>query len=156
MSAPSIDLYTDASGRLVLVDHNGTTHENVRPLRMFPLTEPNQWIALQNATGREVGCIEDPNTLTEAQLTALRMALAKRDFVPVIRTIHRVARAADGHEWHVTTDRGPTKFRTENDEAIQSLGGPRLVIIDDHNTRYLIPNVQELDRDSRRKLERYY
>ena len=153
MSA-TFDLYTDSTGRLVLVDGNGARHENVRPLRMFPLTQPNEWICLQDNTGREVGCIEDPNTLSEAQLTALRMALAKRDFVPVIRTIHRVARAADGHEWHVTTDRGPTKFRTENDEAIQSLGGPRLVIIDDHNTRYLIPNVQELDRDSRRKLER--
>lgn len=155
MSA-AFDLSTDTSGRLVFVDPAGTRHQNVRPLRMFPLTEPNHWISLQDASGREVGCIEDPSKLSEAQLTALRMALAKRDFVPVIRTIHRVARAADGHEWHVTTDRGPTKFRTENDEAIQSLGGARFVIIDDHNTRYLIPNVEDLDRDSRRKLERYY
>ena len=155
MSA-KFDLFTDASGRLVLVDESGARHENIRPLRMFPLTEPGQWIALQDPAGREVGCIEDPAELNEAQLTALRMALAKRDFVPVIRTIHRVARAADGHEWHVTTDRGPTKFRTETDESIQSLGGARMVIIDDHNTRYLIPNVQELDRDSRRRLERYY
>lgn len=155
MSA-AFDLFTDTSGRLEFIGPDGVRHQNVRPLRMFPLTEPNLWISLQAASGREVGCIEDPAKLTEAQRTALRMALAKRDFVPVIRTIHRVARAADGHQWHVTTDRGPTQFRTENDESIQSLGGSRLVIIDDQNTRYLIPNVEDLDRDSRRRLERYY
>ena len=155
MSAP-FNLLSDPAGRLVLVDENGVRHENVKPLRLFPLTEPGNWISLQDASGKEVGFVEDPSKLTEAQLTALRMALAKRDFVPVIRTIHRVSRAADGHEWQVTTDRGPTKFRTETDESIQSLGGARMVIIDDHNTRYLIPDVQELDKESRRRLERYY
>lgn len=155
MSA-AFDLLSDPSGRLVLVDERGVRHENVRPARMFPLTEPERWIAIQDASGRELASIENPETLTEAQRTALSMALAKRDFVPVIRTIHRIVRAADGHEWHVTTDRGPTKFCTETDESVQSLGGTRLVIIDDHNTRYLIPNVQELDRESRRKLERYH
>ncbi len=155
MNAP-FDLMTDALGRLVLVDEAGTRHDNVRPARMFPLTEPESWISIQTATGAELACIEKPDALTEAQRTALRMALMKRDFVPVIRTIDRITRAADGHDWHVTTDRGPTKFRIESDESIQYLGGTRLVIIDDHNTRYLIPNVEALDPVSRRKLERYY
>ena len=150
------DLQTDLAGRLVLVDESGTRHENVRPARMFPLTEPESWISIQNPTGAELACIEKPETLTEAQRTALRMAMAKRDFVPVIRTIDRITRAADGHDWFVTTDRGPTKFRIESDESIQYLGGARLVIIDDHNTRYLIPNIESLDRLSRRRLERYY
>lgn len=155
MSA-AFDLSTDNLGRLVLISADGVRHENVRPVRLFPLTEPDHWIALQDSKGNELACIEKPESLSEAQRTALRTAMAKRDFVPVIHSINRIKRAADGHEWHVTTDRGPTVFRVETDESIQNLGGTRLVIIDDRNTRYLIPNVTVLDRNSQRRLERYY
>lgn len=151
-----IDLQTNESGRLVLTDADGVRHEDVRPARIFPLTEPQNWISIQNARGAELACIESPGALPESQRLALEAALEKRDFIPVIRAIHRISRAADGHDWQVTTDRGPTTFHVENDENIQNLGGTRMVIIDDGNTRYLIPNTLKLDRDSRRKLERYH
>ena len=155
MSTP-FDLFTDEAGRLVLIDAEGLRYDQVKPARLFPLTLPDQWISIQDASGQERACIEKPEELTVKQRAALNDALSKRDFVPVIRTIHHVGRAADGHEWQVTTDRGPTLFRTESDESIQYLGGSRLVIIDDMNTRYLIPDITELDRESRKRLERYY
>ncbi len=128
----------------------------VRPLRLFPLTDPAHWIAILDEQGRELACIEDPATLDAGQRSALEAALAKRHFVPVIRRIVAITRAADGHDWRVETDRGASTFRTETDESIQTLGGGRIVIIDKLGTRYLLPDVADLDRDSRRKLERYY
>lgn len=128
----------------------------VRPLRLFPLTDPAHWVAILDANGQEITCVEDPATLDAGQRAALDAALAKRHFVPVIRRIKAITRAADGHDWLVETDRGTTTFRIETDESIQTLGSGRLVIFDKLGTRYLIPNVAELDRDSRRKLERYY
>lgn len=150
------DLFTDSAGQLVLVDETGARHMNVRPARMFPLTDPEGWISLQSATGVELGSVKEIKVLTATQQAALSRAFAKRDFVPVVRSIDRISRAADGHLWHVTTDRGSTIFRIETDESIQQLGGNRLVIIDDHNTRYLIPDTEALDIESRRRLERYY
>lgn len=152
----SFDLNITPAGQLVLVTADGARHENVRPARLFPLTDPEHWISLQDASGQELLCLEDPASLTEAQRTALQSALAKRAFVPVIHAIHRISRANDGYDWHVATDRGATVFRTENDESIQSLGGSRLVIIDNRNTRYLIPDLKALDVESKRRLERYY
>lgn len=142
--------------QLALIDDNGVRHENVRPVRLFPLTDPQYWVVLVGEDGRETACIEDLSTLDAEQREILTAALAKRDFVPVIRRIVNITRAADGHDWHVETDRGPTTFRIETDESIQSLGGGRLVIIDKPGTRYLVPNIMDLDRDSRRRLERYY
>jgi hypothetical protein len=150
------ELFTDSAGRLGMIDENGVRFDNVRPLRLFPLTEPERWVTLQDTEGRELCCIEDVSTLNESQRTAVLAALARRDFVPVIRSIDRITRAADGHDWHVTTDRGSTVFRIETDESIQYLGGTRLVIFDDQNTRYLIPNIEAMDRQSQRRLERYY
>lgn len=155
MSA-DFELVTGEAGRLVLVEADGMRHEDVRPVRIFPLTQPDLWISLQDAGGVELACIEDPAKLPPPGRAALNEALAARDFVPVIRSISRITRAADGHEWQVVTDRGPTTFRVETDESIQNLGGTRLVIIDDRNTRYLITNIAALDRDSRRRLERYH
>lgn len=150
------DFLSDADGGLVFIDPAGVRHEKVRPVRMFPLTNPDGWISLQNTSGVEVGFVEDSKALTQAQQKALSLAFARREFVPVIRSINRISRAADGHLWHVTTDRGPSVFRIETDESIQQLGANRLVIIDDRNTRYLIPDITVLDTESRRRLERYY
>jgi|688.fasta_scaffold77753_2 hypothetical protein len=141
---------------LTLTDASGTRHDNVRPVRLFPLTEPRRWISIVGESGRELTCIEDPSLLDPEQRQVLDAAMAKRDFVPVIQRIITIQRASDGHDWHVETDRGSTAFRIETDESIQNLGGSRLVIIDKAGTRYLIPDITRLDRDSRRKLERYY
>lgn len=153
---PEFELSVDAGGQLVLAWADGGRREGVRPVHAFPLTQPDKWISLQDTGGIELACIEDPSSLPEEKREALDKAIAARDFVPVIRSIQRITRLADGHDWHVLTDRGPTTFRVETDESIQNLGGTRLVIIDEHNTRYLIPNIAALDCDSRRKLERYY
>jgi hypothetical protein len=152
----SLELQTNNAGQLVLVTTSGTRHENVKPARLFPLTDPDHWIAIQDCTGRELACIEDPATLPDAQRSALMTALAKRAFVPIIHSITGITRATDGYDWHVVTDRGPTTFHVDTDEAVQTLGGNRLVIIDDKNVRYLVPNAEALDKESRRRMERYY
>jgi len=159
MSTPkqlSIEFAKDDQGRLVLVDDNGLRHANVHPAKLFPLTEKDHWISIQSEAAREILCIEDPQCLPEPSRTLLLEALARRDFVPIILVIHRIVRLAEGHEWHVTTDRGDTSFEVDTDESIQPLGHGRLVIVDRRNTRYLIPNVASLDRVSKRKLEHYY
>jgi hypothetical protein len=148
-------LERDGTG-LVLVDAAGVRHQKVRPVRLFPLTAPTAWIGIVTAEGRELSSIEDIDALPNDVRQLLLEALANRDFVPVIRSIENVVRAANGHRWFVTTDRGPTSFETESDESIQQLGDSRLVVIDHRNTRYLIPDVNALDKKSRQRLERYY
>lgn len=159
MSTPqplNIEFIKDEQGRLALVDSNGIRHANVHPAKLFPLTEKDHWISIQSEGAREILCIEDPQGLSEPSRSLLLDALSRRDFVPIIQVIHRIVRLADGHEWHVTTDRGETNFEVETDESIQALGHGRLVIVDRRNTRYLIPNAASLDRVSKRKLDHYY
>lgn len=141
---------------LALIDAEGVRHDKVRPLRLFPLTDPKHWVAILSESGQELACIEDLTTLEAEQRELLEAALAKRHFVPVIRRILAITRAPDGHDWLVETDRGTTTFRIETDESIHPLGQGRLVIFDKLGTRYLVPKITDLDRQSRRRLERYY
>ena len=157
MSTPvNYTLEADASGMLVFINAAGQRFEKARPVRLFPFTEPNGWISIVSAEGRELGLVEQLADLPAAQQKTLRDALAGREFVPVIRSIDKVTRAAHGYLWAVTTDRGPTVFQIESDESIQQLGDSRLVVVDQRNTRYLIPDINALDKKSRQRLERYY
>jgi hypothetical protein len=157
MSNPvNFTLEGDVSGMLTFIGADRTRIEKARPVRLFPFTDPAAWISIVNPAGRELALVEHLEDLPDAQQKVLRGALSGREFVPVIRSIDKVGRAATGYSWHVTTDRGATSFQIESDESIQQLGDSRLVVIDQRNTRYLIPDINALDRKSRQRLERYY
>ena len=155
-TATHFDLQRNPAGNLMYTDAAGVVHENVLPLRLFPLTDPEHWVAITSSGWQDLACIEDLAALPGPTRELLLDALAQRDFVPLILSIHAILRAAHGYEWHVTTDRGKTHFTVENDESIQPLAGGSIVVMDHRNTRYLITDPATLDLKSRQRLERYY
>src|SRR5687767_12500535 len=58
-SSLSIRLLLDSFGRLVLTDAQGIVHSGVVPVRAFPLSDAEHWIALCDGQGRELALIED-------------------------------------------------------------------------------------------------
>ena len=53
----------DAFGRLNLVGPDGVRHEAVEPVRGFPISDPDRWISICDAPGRELAFVEDANAL---------------------------------------------------------------------------------------------
>ena len=151
-----LNLQRNEAGQLTLTDALGVVHDKVLPVRLFPLTDPTHWIAITGAGGQELACIKDLKDLTDDVRIILLESLAQRDFVPVMQTLHAIRRAAHGYEWFVTTNHGKTHFCVENDESIQPLSGGSVVVVDQRNTRYLIPDPAALDPKSHQKFERYY
>lgn len=149
------DLANDPWGRLVLIDSQGMRHEGVEPVRAFPLSDPDRWVAICDAMGAELAFIEDLKQLSPAVREVLDEALARRDFVPVVERIVRVAVDADPSEWEVITDRGITRFLLTSDDGLRRLGPFEAMLIDTHGTRYLIADIRRLDAASRRLLERF-
>jgi hypothetical protein len=148
-------LSRDAAGRLMLIDREGRRHENVRPTRVFPLTDPTHWIALRDERGQELALVEDPGQLPQSTRDLLLEDLQKREFIPRIEEVHSVQNKAGALDWHVETDRGPTSFRMESEDQIHLLDNDRVLLTDIHGVRFLIPSLRSLDHASRRKLERY-
>jgi hypothetical protein len=52
LAAGEFDLANDAWGRLILIDPQGMRHEGVEPIRAFPLSDPQRWVAICGAEGR--------------------------------------------------------------------------------------------------------
>jgi hypothetical protein len=156
-SAPelSFHLFRDADGNLHFVDAQGGRTARVRPVRLFPMSDPHRWIALCDPSGREIACIDDPQKLPEDVRQVLATELDRRNFLPVVQRIIQIS-AASPCEWHVETDRGTTRFLLNSDDDVHSLGEHRLLVVDSHGIRYLIPDTRTLDAASRRQLNRYF
>lgn len=149
------ELTNDAWGRLVLVDSHGVRHEGVEPVRAFPLSDPGRWVAICDPTGAELAFVDDLTQLSPAVREALGEALARREFVPIVERIVRVAVDADPSQWEVITDRGVTRFLLNADDGLRRLGQFEAMLIDTHGTRYLISDLRRLDAASRKWLERF-
>lgn len=148
-------LQHDAWGRLVLIDAEGRRYVGVEPVRCFPISDPQQWVSIVDAEGRELACIERLDDIPAATRKTLTEELSRREFMPVIERITDVSTGTDPAQWEVITDRGSTTFMLKSEEDIRRLSPTRLLIIDDHGIRYSIPDLRTLDAASRKMLERF-
>jgi hypothetical protein len=55
----------------------------------------------------------------------------------------------------VTTDRGLNSFVLKGEEDIRRLNGGPLIITDSHGLRFYVPDMQQLDKHSRRIMDRF-
>jgi len=155
MQPPKFELHHDAWGRLVLTDAQGRQHVGAEPMRSFPITDPRHGIAICDADGNELVWLERLDDLPAATRQLLEDELSRRHFLPVILRVLGVEGGSEPTTWEVETDRGPTRFTLKSEEEVRRVAGHRVLIVDAHGVRYLIPDLRHLDAASRRWLERY-
>jgi hypothetical protein len=161
MNAPSnppddFTLGRDAWGQLAISLSDGRRLEGIEVARAFPISAPGEFVSICDAEGHELMCIEEPSTLPPKVLEILDEELARREFVPVVVRIVGVSADTDPSQWQIVTDRGPTTFVMEDsDNDVRRLGPNRILLVDTHGIRYLIPDARRLDAGSRRILDRY-
>ncbi|VTU20574.1 cyanophycin metabolism-associated DUF1854 family protein [Variovorax sp. PBL-E5] len=149
------NLERDAFGRLVLIDAEGLRHEGVVPVRAFPLTAPADGISLVGGDGRELVWIDRLDALPETARTLIDEDLAARDFAPTLLKLHKVSSFGVPSTWHVSTDRGETRFVLKAEEDIRRLDDGALLIASANGVQFRIPDAKALDRGSRKLLERF-
>lgn len=148
-------LFRDPEGTLVFVDEGGRRVSGVEPVRMFPLTDPDRWISLCDADANELVCIEDLGSLPPEVREVVKEELAVREFLPIIKKIIKISTRSEPSQWQVETDRGETSFIVRDEDDVHRLGKGRMLVIDIHGTRYLIPDVYRLDSASRKSLAHF-
>ena len=155
MTTSKFELARNAFGRLVLTSTEGEVHEGVAPVRAFPVQAPDDGIALVSTDGKEVGWIDRIEDLPAAIGALVREELGGREFMPEIARINSVTSYATPCTWSVATDRGDTEFVLRGEEDIRRLTVDTLLISDIHGIHYLIRDVRELDKLSKKILDRF-
>ncbi|MDR2154377.1 MAG: DUF1854 domain-containing protein [Burkholderiaceae bacterium] len=151
----AFDLRRDAFGRLVLTDSQGQEHANVAVVRAFPISAPDQGIAIVDGDGHELAWMPNLSALDEANRALLSEALEQREFLPRLLRVKSVSSFATPSTWEVETDRGSTSFVLKGEEDIRRLSLNLLIVNDAHGVQYLIRDLSAMDRHSRKLLDRF-
>lgn len=148
-------LERDALANLIFIDAKGDRHIGVYPVRAFPITAPAAGIGIMNQSGNEVCWFPDVALIPEAELMLIEEELAAREFMPVIEKITQVSTFATPSIWDIETDRGPTRIRLKGEEDIRRIAGNTLLIADSNGLQFLIKDATQLDKVSKKLLDRF-
>ena len=151
-------LRKDAFGNLELVWSDHPVIERVTPVRPFPFSEPEHGLSFVDSDGHEVLWLDSINDLSTADRALVDDALAVREFMPVITRIDSVSSFNTPSTWQVETAQGKTQLVLKGEEHIRrinGMGGNHLLISDNHGIQFLIKDVSQLDKHSRRLLDRF-
>jgi hypothetical protein len=145
-------------GELRLALPDGTEYAPVVCRRLFPLTDPDQYISIQKPGEREqseVGIIRALKELPGEQRRIVVDDLQHQHFLPEIVAVDDIRTLHGMDEWRVETDRGPVSFfvsgRKENMAATAS---NMLLVTDIEKCRYRITDYAALPPRERLLVER--
>jgi hypothetical protein len=148
-------LERDALGQLVFIDAVGTYHVGVYPIRAYPITAPGAGISIMDQSGKELCWFDGITAIPEGELALIEEELATREFMPVIEKITKVSTFATPSIWDIETDRGSTRIRLKGEEDIRRIAGNTLLIADSNGLQFLIKDSTQLDKFSKKLLDRF-
>lgn len=167
MLTPENAVFSRSEGGLISLDLTGPDGENehferVVVLRSFPITDPDEYIAVRepetrkSRRGHEIGLIRHIREFDEATVALLTEELDRRYFTPEIHRILSVKDKLGYYYWDAETSAGKVSFVVNNISSnIRILEDERIFIFDIDGNCFQISDVTKLDRTSYRKIEIY-
>lgn len=151
----SFTLSKNSFGHLCLKDQSGILHEQVVPVRSFPISSPHESIAIVDRDGHELVWLDKLEQTSLENQSLINAEFAIREFMPVLTAIKSVSTFTTPSTWQVETNRGPTEFTLRGEENIRRINPTTYLIADAHGVQYLIQDIKVLDKHSRRLLDRF-
>lgn len=138
----------------IFVDAEFYTGEKFNELelhRMFPITGLTKYIALMDSEGNEIAVIRDINDLMPESREVVENCLREYYMIPRIIKFIKMSEKFKIWMWTAETDKGICTFEIRNHlTAIKPLYDGRVLIKDANDNRYEIPDVNVLDKKSKK------
>ena len=157
MSVDVLNIQFDQSpsGRWFYVTAEGVRYEHVLAVRSFPVAAPYEGIALVNIDGKELLWIPNLSQVESKARANIQKAITQREFMPQILKLYGVSSFITPSTWDIETDRGRTALLLKGEEDIRRLSGTVLLVTDGHGIQFLIRDLAQMDRTSRKLLDRF-
>lgn len=142
---------------ITLVDmelYDGRFLPDLEPRRLFPLTGLDKYIALLDSEGVERAIIRNLTTLPEKDRKIIEDCLAEYYLIPKITKIVSCREKFGLLTIEVESDKGNAFIEIRNIvHGIKLMHGTRVLLRDNNDNRYEIPDLSRLDKDSRAKID---
>jgi hypothetical protein len=106
--------------------------------------------------GEEVFLLERLEDLAEETRKLLLEDLKRREFLPRINKILTIEPSSEPSLWVVETDKGRIEFVLSTEDDVRQLDGKTMLIADSKGMRYVIRDVDKLDKKSRKAIRRFF
>lgn len=140
-------------------DGKEETFERVEIIRAFPITNPDDYLAVRNASGGrrdEIGLIPSIHLFDEETVALLNEELDRRYFIPEITKLYSMKEKYGYHYAEALTSAGRIKFVMNNpSNSIRTLEDGRILITDTDGNCFCLRDPQKLDKASYRMIEIY-
>lgn len=131
----------------------GEHFEMLEPHALFPISGKNKYIALLDSEGEQLAIIRDLENLLPESKEAIESCLREYYMMPRIKRFIKMTEKFKIWMWTCETDRGIITFEIRNHiTAVKPLYDGRILIKDGNDNRYEIPDVNQLDKKSRKML----
>jgi len=154
---PNIDftLARNVAGQLQFTDSDGIVFDNVNLVRAFPISAPDEGLSIISKEGHELAWISSLVDMPIQLKELIEAELAQREFMPEILRINQVSSFATPSIWDVVTDKGNTQLTLKAEDQIWRLKNNRILITDKNGVNFMINNLEQLDKHSRKLLDRF-
>lgn len=122
--------------------------------RVFPLSEPERYLSVQDGAGKEVGILTELDGVEATSAQEIREHLDRRYYTPRIERILTLRQEAGMWRFVVETHRGPNEFFVRNwRDSANEISPRRWHIYSVDGGRFEIVDLEALDAQSRRLLD---
>jgi hypothetical protein len=148
-------LARNAAGQLQFTNSDGTVFDGINLVRAFPISAPDEGLSIISQEGHELAWIPSLVDMPPQIKELIQTELVQREFMPVIQRINQVSSFATPSIWNVMTDKGNTQLTLKAEDQIWRLKNNRLLITDKNGVNFMINNIEQLDKHSRKLLDRF-
>ena len=148
-------LSKDTFGNIRLELESGESYDQVKVIRAFPISHPDNGFSITDQDGHELVWFESLSELNDVNQAIVQSSLEQIEFIPVIQAITGLNSYALPSIWDIQTDRGLTKLKLKTEQDIRRVSSEALLITDANGIQYLIKNRRILDKFSKKVLDRF-
>lgn len=132
--------------------YTGEKYENLEVRSLFPVSSPRKFISLCEGT-KEIAVVRNLDQIIPESAKALEKVLENYYMIPKIISVIDRSDKYGVLKWTVETDKGIRSFEIKNrNHDIRVVYLTRVLIRDSNDNRYEIPNFEELDYKSLKKI----
>ena len=155
LDAKNLDLGIDQYEDLQITLPDSSIQTQIKIIRSFPLSNPNQFICLIDKDNNEIGVIQDIKDLKKSDRKIVVEQLEKTYYMPKIKRINSIDGRFGVTQWQIETNFGPSQINLGSRMDVSPMDNNRVLIKDVDGNRYEIVNYNELDPKSHALLELY-
>ena len=136
-----------------LICSNGDVYESLEPRRLFPMSNPENYITLLDGKENEIALVKNISELDAESRKAIEDCFYEYYLIPEITEIIHIDDTSGVLKWNVRTDRGDVKFSVQNRHSDIKVTDRKMIVIRDSNdNRYRIKDISKLDKHSLKKI----